>query len=291
MTLQAHLETGVTTIARAWAVTRRDGVVLGFTDHDRDLAFDGIVFRARTALTASALQQLTGLGVDNAEASGALRDDGLSEVDIGAGRFDGAELRLWWVNWADVAQRALKFRGWLGEIVRAGGAFRAELLGLSEPLGRSQGRVYQVGCSAVLGDAACGIDLSAPGLSLEAVPEVVADGERFVFAPFDGVAPGWFTRGVLRVLDGPALGLGGLIKADRIRDGAREIVLWERLALEPGAGRAVRLTAGCDKRPETCRVKFGNFLNFRGFPHIPGEDWMMAVPREGDLHDGGSLKR
>ena len=30
------------TIARAWAVTRRDGLVLGFTDHDRMLAFGGI---------------------------------------------------------------------------------------------------------------------------------------------------------------------------------------------------------------------------------------------------------
>ena len=291
MTLQAHLETGATTIARAWAVTRRDGVVLGFTDHDRDLTFEGIVFRARTALTGSALQQLTGLGADNAEATGALRDDGLTEADILAGRYDGAEMRLWWVNWADVTQRALKFRGWLGEILRAGGAFRVELLGLSEPLGRPQGRVYQAGCSAVVGDAACGVDLGLAAYSVLAVPEAILDGARVLFAGLEGFAPGWFAQGRLEVPEGPAAGLGGLIRADRMRDGAREIVLWERLAIGIGAGQPVRLSAGCDKRAETCRGKFSNFLNFRGFPHIPGEDWMTAVPRAGGLHDGGSLKR
>ncbi|MBK5926034.1 DUF2163 domain-containing protein [Rhodobaculum claviforme] len=291
MTLQAHLETGTTTIARAWAVTRRDGEVAGFTDHDRDLAFEGITFRARTALTASALQQMTGLGVDNTEAAGALSDAGLREVDILSGRLDGAEVRLWWVNWADVTERALKFRGWLGDITRVGRAFRAELLGLSEPLGRSQGRVYQAPCSAVLGDAACGVDVMVPALSVAAVPQAVPEGDRLVFAALQDHAPGWFARGRLEVLEGPAAGLGGLIKSDREGAGGREIVLWERLPVPLGAGHAVRLVAGCDKRADTCRNKFGNFLNFQGFPHIPGEDWMMAVPRQGGLNDGGSLKR
>jgi hypothetical protein len=39
--LYAHLGTGATTVCRAWAVTRTVGQVLGFTDHDRDLALDG----------------------------------------------------------------------------------------------------------------------------------------------------------------------------------------------------------------------------------------------------------
>lgn len=290
MSLQAHLETGVTTVARAWAVLRRDGVVLGFTDHDRDLSFEGVVFRADSGLTARALQQVTGLGVDNSEASGALRDAGLTEADIQAGRYDGAELRIWSVDWTDVARRALIFRGTLGEITRAGGAFRAELQGLGEPLGRPQGRVYQAACSAVLGDAACGVDLSAPAVSVTVIPEAVEDGERLRFAPPEGFAPGWFDRGRLEVLAGPAAGLSGLIKTDRMAGALREVVLWERLAAPLAAGDAVRLVAGCDKRARTCREKFNNFLNFRGFPHIPGEDWLLATPREGDLNDGGSLR-
>src|SRR4051812_31581755 len=51
--LQAKLDSGVTTLARCWKVTRRDGVVLGFTDHDRDLVLDGVTFRAGTGFAAS----------------------------------------------------------------------------------------------------------------------------------------------------------------------------------------------------------------------------------------------
>ena len=291
MNLHDHLETGVTTVARAWAITRRDGVELGFTDHDRDLVFEGIRFRASGGMTARALQQVTGLGVDNSEATGALQHDSLTEGDIQAGRYDGAELRIWWVNWADVAQRRLRFRGSLGQITRSGGAFRTELLGLSEPLGRSQGRLYQAACGAILGDGQCGVDLSNPALSVEVPPLAVQDGDRLLFPELGSFAPGWFLKGRLQLLEGPGVGLAGLVKGDRRRSDGREIVLWERLAIPPEPGMAVRLVAGCDKRPETCRGKFGNFLNFRGFPHIPGEDWLMTVPREGGLNDGGSLKR
>ena len=60
----------------------------------------------------------------------------------------------------------------------------------------------------------------------------------------------------------------------------RRIELWAATGLAPAPGDRVRLTAGCDKRPATCRLKFQNFLNFRGFPHLPPEDWLIA-PRNG----------
>ena len=69
---QAHLSSGHTTLARCWQVVRKDGVVLGFTDHDRDLSFDGVTYRADTGLSALSLAQSTGLSVDNTEAIGAL---------------------------------------------------------------------------------------------------------------------------------------------------------------------------------------------------------------------------
>ena len=51
--LQSHLNTGTTTLAWCWRVTRSDGIRLGFTDHDRDLVFDGTLFEAATGFTAS----------------------------------------------------------------------------------------------------------------------------------------------------------------------------------------------------------------------------------------------
>lgn len=127
-----HLASGLTTLSRCWCLRRADGWVQGFTDHDTDISFDGVDFRAGTGLTANALMQTTGLSIDNSEALGALSDASVTEADIRAGRFDGAKVEAWLVNWENPAERILQFRGTLGEITRSGGAFRAELLGLTE---------------------------------------------------------------------------------------------------------------------------------------------------------------
>ncbi|MGP9790110.1 DUF2163 domain-containing protein [Roseinatronobacter sp. NSM] len=288
--LQAHLDSGATTIARAWAVTRTDGVVLGFTDHDADLAFDGVTFAAHSGLSARALEQVTGLAVDNSEAAGALMDAGLNESDIIAGRYDGAGLVIWQVNWADVAQRQILFRGTLGEITRAGGAFRAELRGLSEALNTQGGRVYHGACAAVLGDGACRFDLTRAGYSAT-VPLLAVDGAQLRFAPAPSVSAGWFDHGRVTVQTGQAAGLVGLVRHDRAgTDGARVITLWDSIRAPLVPGDMLRLDAGCDKQPGTCRLKFDNFLNFRGFPHIPGEDWMTAYPRQGQPNRGGRIR-
>lgn len=286
--LATHLAGGVTTLCRCWAVTRRDGVVLGFTDHDEAVTFEGITFRADTGMTAAALQHTTGLSVDNTEAEGALSSEAIAEADIVAGRYDGAEVRAWLVNWSEPEERMLQFSGSLGEVTRAGGAFKAELRGLAEALNHPQGRVYQTPCAAVLGDVRCGVDLATPGLAAELAVELVEDGRVFLFAELEGFAERWFERGRLRVLNGPAGGLVGVIKNDRPNSGGRRIELWERLKAEIGPGDMVRLETGCDKRVETCRAKFDNLVNYRGFPSIPGEDWLMAVPSNQPVRDGGS---
>jgi uncharacterized phage protein (TIGR02218 family) len=54
------------------------------------------------------------------------------------------------------------------------------------------------------------------------------------------------------------------------------------------AGDAVVLRAGCDKQFSTCRAKFANAQNFRGFPHMPGNDFVLSYAREGDASNDGS---
>lgn len=287
---QTHLDSGTTTLARCWQIARRDGMVLGFTDHDLDLSFAGTLFKAGTGLTAQTLEQATGLSVDNSEAIGALSDAAITETDTAAGRFDGAQVTTWMVNWADVAQRVVLFRGTLGDISRSGGAFRAELRGLSEPLNQPQGRVFQRACSAVLGDSACGVDLFIAGYEVEAEVLAVQDNRVLTFAPFEQ-EEGWFEKGRLRVLSGAAEGLEGLIKTDTRTSDRREIGLWAPLAVDVQIGDRLRLQVGCDKRFDTCRLRFANHLNFRGFPDIPGEDWLAVGPRDDGSNTGGSLRR
>lgn len=287
MSLADHLARGVTTVCRCWDVARADGAVLGFTDHDRDLAFGGVVYRAGTGLGARALSQATGLAVDNTEAAGALSDAAVSEADVEAGRYDGARVRAWAVNWADPEERALRFRGSFGEITRRGAAFEVELRGLTEALNQPVGRVFGAGCDVVLGDARCGVDLA--GFSVEAEVLGVEGGRVLTLGPL-AAEEGWYARGRLVVLDGAAAGLSAMVREDRAGEG-RRVELWEAIRAPVAPGDRVRLEAGCDKRAETCRAKFANLARFRGFPHIPGEDWQTAYPRSADVNDGGSLVR
>lgn len=287
--LLEHLASGVTTTCRAWRLQRTDGVILGFTDHDRPLVLDGLSHAPESGLTARALQQTTGLSVDNTEVVGALHDAGVSEEDLLAGRYDGATVEAWLVNWVAPEQRVLQFRGTIGEVSRAEGAFTAELRGLTESLNQTQGLAYLRSCSASLGDPACGFDLSQPGYFVEATADRVSDSQAFDFDGLAGFDERWFERGRLVVLSGAAAGMVGLIKRDATTNGTRRIELWQSIRASVHPGDLLRLEAGCDKRASTCQTKFANFLNFRGFPHLPGDDWLASYPRAAGSYTGGSL--
>ncbi|WP_082005730.1 DUF2163 domain-containing protein [Halocynthiibacter namhaensis] len=290
--LAAHLAEGVTTTCRAWAITRRDGESYGFTDHDLNFSFEGIEFIANTGLSAKALTQSTGLSVDNTEAMGALTSAAVTEEDIIAGRFDRAQVQAWLVNWANPTQRVVQFCGEIGTLTRGDGSFDAELRGITEALNQPQGRVYQSPCSAVLGDQQCGFDLDQPGYAVEIAVQAVAEQRIFRFetlGALDAFDHRWFERGRFRVLTGKAAGLIALIKNDRLSGDGRLVELWDALQAEISPGDMIRLEAGCDKRAASCKFKFNNFLNFRGFPQIPGEDWLMAAPKQADANTGGSL--
>ena len=160
--LQGKLDGGATTLARCWVLTRRDGVVQGFTDHDADIAIDGVVCRAGTGFTASEATSRFDLSVADAEISGALSDASLTEADLAAGRYDAARVETWLVDWSEPALRVLTARGALGEVKREGAAFTAELRGLADLLAQENGRFYTARCNADLGDGRCKIDLTRP---------------------------------------------------------------------------------------------------------------------------------
>ena len=288
--LLAHLEGAVTTVCRAWAVERADGMRLGFTDHDRDLAFSGWDFRADSGMSAGALAQTTGLSVDNMEAVGALSDPAITEADIAAGRYDRATVTIWLVNWAAPEERLVLFRGSLGEVTRAAGGFRADLRGLAEELNQPRGRVYQRGCSCILGDAGCGVDLDEPGLQAEVAVSQVSGSRRFACEGLAGFAEGWFVRGRLRVLSGAGAGLTGQIQSDTLDGSTRHLELWQEMRAAIAPGDLVRVEAGCAKTLSDCRDKFDNVLNFKGFPYIPGDDWVTSYPQRTGNNDGGSYR-
>lgn len=283
--LQARLDSGVTTLCHCWKLTRRDGVVQGFTDHDDDLVIAGVTYRAGTGFTSSEATSRFDLSVDGAEIAGALSDDALLESDLAAGRYDAAAVESWLVDWSDVSLRVLTARSTLGEVKREGQAFSAELRGLADQLSQQSGRLFTARCSADLGDARCRFDLVAAGLQGEGSVMSIESTSTIVAAGLDAFSEGVFTGGKLTWMSGANGGLSVEIKEHRMALGHARLSLWQAMP-EAIASDAFTITAGCDKRFATCRERFNNVVNFRGFPHIPGNDFVIASPDAGAGNDG-----
>lgn len=280
--LAAHLASGATTLCWCWKLTRRDGVTFGFTDHDRALTFDGVTFEATAGFTASEIKEQVGLSVDNLEVTGALRSDRLSENDLAAGFYDDARVEILRVNWQSVEQRVLMRAGSLGEVRRAGTAFAAEVRGLAHYLQQPKGRLYQYGCDADVGDQRCGVDLTAAAFRGTGVVSAVSSDRRFTASGLAAFADGWFTRGLVTFTSGAANGQRVEVKGHVAGGTTVTIELWAPARAPLVTGQTFVVTAGCDKMLTTCRDKFANAINFRGFPHMPGNDFITRLATSGD---------
>lgn len=272
------LASGVTTHCQCWLLTRADGVALGFTDHDRSLSIDGQVFEAASGIEASSVESETGLAAANGEITGALTSARITAADIEAGRYDGAELRRWLVDWTAPALDCLIDVVTIGEIRRRDGAFVAETRNALHALDLEQGRLYSSTCPAELGDADCGVNLADPAWRV-ATQVLSTDGRHRVSAPaFATSVAGLFARGRLMVVTGANAGLSRPIRVHE----DQTITLWEGLPADLLPGDSVVAIAGCDKRFATCRDRFGNALNFRGFPLIPAPEFAFVYAQPGE---------
>lgn len=282
--LAAHLAQEATTSCHCWRVTRRDGVQLGFTEHDHDLSFAGTSFLAASGFSASEAEAAAGLAASADEVAGGFSSAAISEEDLAAGRFDGARVELFLANWAQPDQHMLLNVREIGEVSRAGGQFRAELRSLAHRLGQPQGRVYNRRCDARLGDARCGVDLSSwrgEGMVVE-----VLDESRVLVSGLDAFASGFFGQGTISFSGGAT---ADIETHERRADGLAEFCFWLPLDEPVAAGTAATAIAGCDKSFSTCRTRFANHLRFRGFPHVPGADFAYSYADGERVHDGGRI--
>ncbi|MDO5757296.1 MAG: DUF2163 domain-containing protein [Rhodobacterales bacterium] len=287
--LQSHLNSGTTTLAWCWKITRADGLVLGFTDHDRPLSFSGTDFEAESGLSPSEIRAGTDLSVDSQDATGALTSDRITETDIVDGRWDNALVEVWRVNWEAPGQRVLIRRGAIGELRRGRMAFVAEVRSMAHVLGQTVGRVFQGGCDAALGDGRCCVDLnSAAHCGTGAVVDLIRD-RAFTASGLTGFVTGWFSFGYLEWTSGPNTGRQAEVLLHELASSTATITPLEAPVRSIETGHAFAIFAGCDKRPETCAAKFGNMLNFRGFPHIPGQDTVIRYATGDGGHKGDVL--
>ncbi len=260
-----------TTLCHCWRVTCVDGLTLGFTDTDEEVAFDAAAFAPNTGLNASEVRESAGLAVDSSEVEGILSAASVTEDDIRSGRFDGAAVETWLVDWTDPSQRRLLRRATIGEISLQGGRFVATLEGLAAPLDRSRGRFVRRNCDAEFGDQACTVDLDDASWHSEAVVTETGPGRCVTVAGSEGYSADWFENGLLRWTADDGRARTVRIRRESETTDGRRLEL-DGTGLPPAAGTACTLIAGCDKLFATCRDRFGNGANFQGFPHLPGND-------------------
>lgn len=257
------------TAASWWRIHRRDGVTLGFTTHDRDLWFDGVLHRAAPGMLPSAIRRTSGFEDDPGDVEGALSHDAVRAEDLAAGQFDGARIESGIVDW-DALTGATLYSGTIAGLHQEGSGFRAELASAKARLAQDPIPLSSPTCRAHFCGPGCG--LSSEAHSARARVVAVDTDAGAVTLDLADAAP--YRHGELRWLDGHATGL-----AARILDTDGSVLtLAGRLDPALGEGLRVRLREGCDRTIATCTARFGNAVNFRGEPFLPGNDMLAHYP-------------
>ncbi|MDX9689779.1 MAG: DUF2163 domain-containing protein [Alphaproteobacteria bacterium] len=270
--LAVHIAGETTTLATCWKVTRKDGAVFGFTDFDRDLVIDDVMYEARTGYTRSAIQTISDLSVDNLDIESAFDSEAITAADLRSGYWDNAEVLIFLVNWAALSQGKIVLkRGTIGQVEMKDTFFKAELRGLTQALSQQIGELYTPNCRADLGDARCKVDLAA----LTVASAVTTATDRYGFTDTARTeADDYWIGGLITWTSGANVGRKMEIRS--FAAGVFELFLPMPSEIAVGDGYTVQ--PGCDKAFSTCCTKYNNAVNFRGEPHVPGTDAVLSYP-------------
>lgn len=289
--MKAHLQTDCTTLARLYKIVRKDGTVFTFTDFDRDISTRGYeayfsdgdpstggwVYEAALGLVQpTAIENKSDLSVDNQEVTAVIDSITIKENELRYGIWDSADVEIRLVNWADLTQGEVKLRkGALGALELKNGILTAEVLGLTNALQILQGRSFGPPCDAELGDIRCKKVVQVDAGTCNTNPSIGTNDAHHI-APYSGLdnRVDYYTDGLLTFTSGLNSGLSFQIK---YWDG-HTLTLTQALFAVVANNDAFQIQPGCDKTIATCKSKFDNVVNFRGFPSMPGQDAIMQYP-------------
>jgi uncharacterized phage protein (TIGR02218 family) len=259
------------TTATFWRILRRDGVTLGFTAHDRDLWIDGVLHRASPGMVPSSICKSADLDPDSAEVRGAITHEAIDGDDLAAGRFDGAQVRIGLVDW-ETGEREMLYAGTIGTITEEDGAFSAELVSRKAELWRDLVPRTSPACRAAFCGPGCNLNpLKFTREVRLAAIDTATNAVIFEGAPEAALHAG----GTLWWLGGPQAGMiGGVMGPGHTGGLVIDVPVNEMIPI----GTRAFLREGCDHTLGTCASRFGNAVNFRGEPFLPGNDMLTRYP-------------
>lgn len=275
--LRGLLIAGSARMASCWEISRTDGVVLRFTDHNRSLIVDGHAYTPAAAPIASARQRTEGLQAQNLEARGALASDAITNEDLRAGRYRRATVRELVVDWQYPWVGRFKENAYIvRDTTFTGETWDAQIEGLLARLAVKVGYTFERRCRwQRFGDANCGLDLTSRTQTGRTVTAVDTDRKKFTSSIATGRGDGFFDDGTLVWTSGPNLNVICDVKFYVQSGGV--ITLQVRAPFTISPGDAFTVKPGCDRQPTTCQG-FGNFTRYGGFPDLPGTDNLLETP-------------
>lgn len=270
--------------AWCWKLTLTDGTVLGFTSHDQDIKYSSVTYEAATGFIPSAVATSNDMAVDTVEVQGYIKSDRISDADLISGRFDMAKIDVFIVNWANLTDKIVYVRrGTIGEIKYGQISFTADLRGMLDVYQAKAGMIYQKLCRAKFGDTKCKADV-APYTATGTVTELYGDGNIETDLT---QATMFFNYGVLKWLSGKNINLKTEVKYYTLTTSGGIVQPFISPVWPPAVGDTFTVTAGCDANFSTCKTR-GNYLNFRGEPYVPGNDYSTSYPTKGSGNTSAS---
>lgn len=269
-----YLGEETTTTAWCWKLTRQDGLILGFTTHDKEIHHDGVVYEANSGFAPTAVETSGNLSVDNMEMEGYISSDSIQLEDVETGRFDYADVEVFLLDWEiPTNERLLLRKGRLGRVSTGDISLKAEIRGMMQYLQQHFVDVYSKTCRVSLGDAKCGINIA----NYTENHTVTTAANNAVFECTATNPAGYYSFGKLTWTSGLNNGLSMEVRSYTVG----KIALLLPMPYTISAGDTFRIQAGCNRTAEDCNGRFGNIINFRGEPHVPGEDFAYAYAIRG----------
>ena len=273
------LEHEVTTLAWCWRLELANGKVMGFTSCDINLTVDGETYESCTGFAPTAVSSANDMSTDNLDVDGMISSERITEEDIFLGVYDNAKIRIFICDYENTEDRFILREGTIGKVTAGKTAFKAEIRGIMDAYQQQIGRTYQRKCRAQFGDARCRYNVANDTVNGK-VTAIREDGTIFTDV---SRADDFFTYGVLTFLSGLNKGASHEVEQSRARNG--QVRFFLPPMQEIVVGDTFRIAPGCNGEAVTCKKRFHNFVNFRGEPYIPGNDYAVGYP----IKTGGNI--
>lgn len=274
----------VNNLITCWKLVLKDGTKVGFTEHVEDIVFEDendVTYRSSSGYTPTNISTTSQYNVDNLDVKAVL--GGINEADIMSGKYDYADVYIFQIDYTQkpyFLSNNIKYRkGILGEVKCSINTFVAEIRGLMQYLQNSIESFYQPACDAVFCDSRCKLnilDFTYTDLVINIENDKIITCENLIDFNTDD-----FNYGFVKFTSGLNNGVKYDIKKFTQFTTYQTIELQLKTNYVVNINDTFEIVLGCDKDKDTCKNTYNNYINFRGFPDVPGMDALTGGKTNG----------